>query len=59
MDMNYYLQREQVERVRAQQAGNGAAGDAHRALADLYRQKIENYRSGNEMPAQQPQVRIS
>jgi hypothetical protein len=57
MDMNYYLHREQVERVRAKQAGPGAAGDAHRALADLYREKIEGYRAGNEAPYR-PQMRV-
>jgi hypothetical protein len=57
MDVNYYLQREQIERIRADQAGPGAAGDAHRALADLYRQKIETYRSEGERPYQ-PRVQV-
>jgi len=57
MDLNYYLQREQVERLRAQQAGQGAAADAHRGLADLYRRQIEEYRAGNVAPmVRQPQA---
>lgn len=51
MDLNYYLQREQVERVRAETAGHGAAADAHRSLADLYRQQIEQYRQANRVEA--------
>ena len=47
MDLNYYLEREQVERTRASRAGSGAAAEAHRGLADLYRQQIESYRSAN------------
>ena len=44
MDLNYYLQREQVERMRADQAAHRAAAEAHRGLADLYRQHIDSYR---------------
>jgi hypothetical protein len=55
MDMNYYLHREQVERVRADQAGPGAVGKAHRGLAELYREKIEQYRTDNQVPPQ-PQI---
>jgi hypothetical protein len=51
MDLNYFLQREQVERRRADQAGPGAAAEAHRGLATLYRQQIELYRSANQSPA--------
>ena len=51
MDLNYYLQREQVERVRAETAGHEAAADAHRSLADLYRQQIEEYREANRIEA--------
>ncbi len=51
MDLNYILQREQVERTRADKAGSGAAADAHRGLAALYREQIEQYRSANEVPA--------
>ena len=47
MDLNYYLQREQVERARADQADSGAARDAHNGLADLYRQRIDRYRAAN------------
>lgn len=56
MDVNYYLKREQVERVRAQTAGHEAAADAHRGLADLYRQQIEEYREANRIEAL-PQIR--
>ncbi len=52
MDLNYILQREQVERTRADQAGSGAAAEAHRGLAALYRQQIESYRSANQGHAQ-------
>jgi hypothetical protein len=56
MDLNYYLQREQVEKMRARQAGSGAARDAHQGLAQLYRDQIERYREGNRLgPAAQPQ----
>ena len=51
MDLNYILQREQVERRRADQARSGAAADAHRGLAALYREQIEHYRSANQAPA--------
>jgi hypothetical protein len=51
MDLNYILQRELVERRRADQAGPGAAADAHRGLAALYREQIESYRSANQAPA--------
>lgn len=57
MDLNYILQREQIERLRADRAAPGAAADAHRGLAALYRQQIEQYRASNEMSAdlrQQP-----
>jgi hypothetical protein len=47
MDVNYYLHREQVERTRADQAGSGAARDAHKGLADLYRKQIDRYRAAN------------
>ena len=56
MDLNYYLEREQVERVRAENAGHKAAAVAHRSLADLYRQQIEQYRETNRAEAP-PQVR--
>jgi hypothetical protein len=50
MDLNYILQREQVERTRAQQAASGPAADAHRGLAALYREQIEQYRSAGQGP---------
>jgi hypothetical protein len=48
MDLNYILQREQVERTRAQRAASGPAADAHRGLAALYREQIEQYRSAGQ-----------
>lgn len=56
MDLNYILQREQVERTRAQRAASGPAADAHLGLAALYREQIEEYRSaGQQRPAAGPQ----
>jgi len=52
MDLNYILQREQVERTRAEQARSGAAADAHLGLAALYREQLDQYRAANEAPAQ-------
>jgi hypothetical protein len=54
MDMNYYLHREQVERVRADQADADSVRRAHRGLAELYREKIVQYRAQN---VEQPQIR--
>ncbi len=54
MDLNYFLQREQVERVRAENAGPGAAAKAHRGMADLYREQIDRYRAANQ-PAPRPE----
>lgn len=51
MDLNYILQREQVERRRADQAKPGAAAEAHLGLAALYREQIERYRSANQHAA--------
>lgn len=51
MDLNYMLQREQVERRRADQAGPGAAAEAHRGLAALYREQIDRYRGVNRHSA--------
>jgi hypothetical protein len=44
MDMNYYLHREQVERIRADQADTDPVRKAHRGLAELYRERIVRYR---------------
>jgi hypothetical protein len=44
MDVNYYLHREQVERMRAERAADAKAGEAHRRLADLYRARLRAYR---------------
>lgn len=51
MDLNYMLQREQVERTRAQQAGSKPAADAHEGLAALYREQIDQYRAASQEPA--------
>jgi hypothetical protein len=51
MDLNYILQREQVERRRADQADSGAAAAAHRGLAALYRKQLDQYRSANQLRA--------
>mgnify|MGYP001144281081 CR=1 FL=1 len=57
MDLNYYLHREQVERVRADQAEPGAVRDAHHGLAELYRREIDRYRA-ELMPAAQAPLAI-
>lgn len=44
MDINYFLEREQVERVRADRAANPAARTAHAELAERYRGEIDLYR---------------
>lgn len=43
-DLNYFFQREQVERVRADLARSREARRAHLDLADLYRGRIHSYR---------------
>jgi len=50
MDVNYYLKREQIERMRADIAASIEARNAHSALADLYRARITAYRGGISMP---------
>jgi len=57
MDLNYYLHREQVELMRAEQAEPKAAADAHRGLAELYRRQIEQYRAANLAAAAEPRLR--
>jgi SOS response regulatory protein OraA/RecX len=42
LDMIYYRERLAQERERALQAPNKAASAAHRALAELYRQRLED-----------------
>jgi hypothetical protein len=44
MDINYLLQREQVERVRADRATCSNSRAAHRELAERYRALIEQNR---------------
>ena len=43
MDLHHYRQREQAERLQAQQASNAASRDAHLELAESYRSVIEAY----------------
>ena len=45
MDINYYLAREQVERVRAEGASCDGARNAHAGLADSYRRLIDHHRN--------------
>lgn len=45
MDVNYYLHREQVERMRAARASSAEARAIHGEMADLYRARIVAYRS--------------
>lgn len=57
MDLNYYLHREQVERMRADHAGHQAARRAHSSMAELYREQIDRYRAANGAPMPvQPQA---
>lgn len=44
MDLNYYLQRETVERMRASHAPSAAVRRAHDEMAALYRIRIDSYR---------------
>ena len=44
MDINYYLQREQVERVRADSSACDGARAAHQGLADSYRRLLDHHR---------------
>lgn len=46
MDVNYYLHREQIERVRANLADSAEARAIHRELAELYRAHVDAYRTG-------------
>ncbi len=54
MDLNYLLQREQVERTRARQAGSKPAADAHQGLAALYREQIDQYRAASQDSEAEP-----
>ena len=45
MDINYLLEREQIERVRADRAACGQSRAAHVDMADGYRLLIEDYRA--------------
>jgi hypothetical protein len=44
MDVNYLLYREQIERERAERAANPKARDAHRGLAENYREQVDGHR---------------
>ena len=44
MDINYFLEREQVERVRADSAGCAESRAAHLGLAAGYRRLIDSHR---------------
>lgn len=46
MDVNYYLHREQVERMRADRAASDEARAIHREMAALYRARVDAYRGG-------------
>lgn len=46
MDLNYLLQRQQIERIRAQSAACDQARSAHAGLAALYEQAIERITEG-------------
>ena len=46
MDINYLLEREQIERVRAGRADCARSRAAHSDMADGYRRLIETYRRG-------------
>lgn len=50
MDVNYYLHREQVERMRADLARSDEARAIHREMADLYRAKVTAYRVQPQVP---------
>ncbi len=58
MDVNYYLHREQIERMRAASAASAEAGEAHRRLADLYRALLNAYRCSHA-PTARPELRAS
>ena len=44
MDINYLLQREQIERMRADQAACADVRAAHSELADSYRALVDSHR---------------
>ena len=52
MDINYFLEREQVERILADRATCANSRAAHRELADRYRALIEQQRGrvGDDLP---------
>ena len=44
MDINYYLLREQIERVRADRAATAKVRAVHRQMAEGYRELVEGHR---------------
>ncbi len=44
MDLNYLIHREGVERLRAVRAASREAREAHRGLADIFRNRIDSVR---------------
>lgn len=62
MDINYLLRREQIERTRADRAPAGQARQAHREMADAYRDLVADYRrerhevAGLDADAQPPRL---
>lgn len=50
MDVNYLLYREQVSRMRAEQAKSAGARRSHRGLADGYAALIRDHRDGRDSP---------
>lgn len=50
MDINYYLAREQIERMRADRAASEGARAAHQGLADIYRRLLDWVRDSATPP---------
>jgi hypothetical protein len=51
LDLNYFLEREQVERVRSQTSLCPATSAAHLGMADRYRALLDQYRLGTRLAA--------
>ena len=54
MDINHLLEREQIERMRADGAACARSRAAHHALADGYRRRLEHHRRRNIGEAYRP-----
>lgn len=50
MDINYLLYREQVSRMRAEQAKSAGARRSHHGLAEGYAALIRDHKAGGEPP---------